>query len=94
LLTHGGRCILDHPEIATVSTRIVTVVEDISVLVALTRTVHQAENAKPAYGHIHATARQKQRKMWACMESTNALQEMIASPNARKAILRNRGMLA
>jgi len=94
LLTHGEIIFLDHPKIATVSTRIVTVVEDISVLVALTRTVPQAENAKPAYGHTLATARQKQRKTSACMESTSALPEMIASPNARKAILKNRGMLA
>jgi len=59
LLTHG-RVILDHPKIATVSTSIVTVVEDISVLVALTKTVPEAENAKPAFGRTHATTRQKQ----------------------------------
>jgi len=142
LLTHGG-VILDHPKIATVSTSIVTVVEDISVLVALTKTVPEAENAKPAFGHTHATtlgqkqlfqigthlmvmtalsiliqkivtqaitqaiiqaitqaitqaiiqAGTLQRKPWP-LESTSALKEMIASPNARMAILQKRGMLA
>jgi len=58
LLTHGG-VILDQPKIATVSTRIVTVVEDISVLVALTKTVPETENAKPAFGHTLAITRQK-----------------------------------
>jgi len=137
LLTHGG-VILDHPKIATVSTRIVTAVEDISVLVALTKTAPEAENAKPAFGHTHATTLGKkqlfrigthlmvmmalsiltqkivtqaitqvitqaitvitqagtlQRKPWP-LESTSALKEMIASSNARRAILQKRGMLA
>merc|ERR1719158_1245569 len=34
------------------------------------------------------------RKKWALWESTSALKETIASPNARKAILQRRGMLA
>merc|ERR1711951_179891 len=34
------------------------------------------------------------RNPWAFMERTSALQETIASPNVRKTILQNRGMLA
>jgi len=63
LLTHGG-VILDHPKIATVSTKIATVVEDISIPVALTKTVPQADNARLACGRTHATTKgQNKRKV-------------------------------
>jgi len=96
LLTHGG-VILDHPKIATVSTRIATVVEDILIPVALTKTVPEADNAKLAYGHTHATTGgQNRRNAWALdsQENTSAPQETIASTIAKKTTLRKRGMLA
>jgi len=87
--------ILDHPKIATASTRIATVVEDISLPVALTKTVREAEYARPAYGHTHATTRgQNMRKALVFMEPTSALKETIASPNAKMTTNRKRGMLA
>jgi len=86
--------ILDHPKIATASTRIATVVEDISIPVALTKTVPEADNARPAYGHTHATRGQNMRKALAFLESTSALKETIASPTAKQATNQKRGMLA
>jgi len=90
-----GRIILDHPKIATVSTRIATVVEDISIPVALTKTVPEADNARLACGHTHATTKgQNRRQAWAFMEPTSARQETIASTIAKQTTNRNRGMLA